>query len=120
LGYVGGITFAALAGLATLALVGQSWPSHGSAASDRAGSSGTPGSAGSRIAFVSFPGRRRAREAAHAFEIVLINADGSGRHTVIHWRGNRPAFGIAPSWSPEGKRLVFDARTHDSGAPVPE
>ena len=73
-------------------------------------------SAGSRIAFVSFPGRRRAGEAAHAFEIIVINADGSGRHTVVHWRGIRPPFGIAPSWSPDGKRLVFDARSQESGA----
>jgi Tol biopolymer transport system component len=116
LGYLGGTIFAAVVGVGIIALVGQSRPSHGSAASDRAGSSGAAGSAGSRIAFVSFPGRRRAGEAAHAFEIIVINADGSRKHTVVHWRGNRPAFGIAPSWSPDGKRLVFDARAQDSGA----
>jgi Tol biopolymer transport system component len=110
LGYIG-VTFAALAGLAIFALVEQSWPSHGSAASDRGGSSAAPGSAGSRIAFVSFP-------AAHVFEIIVFNADGSGKHTVVHsrWRGNRPPFGITPSWSPDGKRLVFAARSQDSGA----
>jgi Tol biopolymer transport system component len=113
LAYVGCIIFVALGGLAIFALVGQSWPFHGSAASDRAGSSAAPGSAGSRIAFVSFP-------AAHASEIIVINADGSGKHTVVRrpWRGNSPPFGtapycpgsgVAPSWSPDGKRLVFAA-----------
>jgi Tol biopolymer transport system component len=116
LAYIGGVIFAALSGLAIFALVGQSWPSYGSAAADRNGSSGAPGSASSRIAFVSFPGRRPAGEAAQAFEIIVINADGSGRRTVLHWRGKRPAFGIGPSWSPDGQRLVFDARSKGSGA----
>jgi Tol biopolymer transport system component len=113
---IGGILFAALAGLTILVLLGQSWRSHGSAASDPAGSSAVPGNASSRIAFVSFPAGRRAGESASAFAIVVINADGSGKHTAVRWPGKRPAFGISPSWSPDGKRLVFDARSKGSEA----
>jgi TolB protein len=114
--YISGIIVAALTGLTILVLVGQSWPSHGSAPSGQPGSSAAPGNAGSRIAYVSFPAGRRAGESAQEFAIVVINADGSGKHTVIRWPGKRPAFGIGPSWSPDGERLVFDARSKGNEA----
>jgi Tol biopolymer transport system component len=106
----------ALAGLSVFALVDRTARSQGSSPG-RFAKAGAPGGATrSRIAFVSFPGRRPAGEAAQAFEIIVINANGSGKHTVVHWRGKRPPFGIGPSWSPDGRRLVFDARSKGSGA----
>src|SRR5580765_6019470 len=77
----------ALADVSVFALLDRTARSPGSSPGPFAKAGALGGATRSRIAFVSFPGRRPAGAAAHAFEITVINADGSGKHTVVHWRG---------------------------------
>jgi Tol biopolymer transport system component len=51
---------------------------------------------GTRIAFVRFPGRRRAH-------IWTMASNGTGRTEVT----SGPTFDSSPSWSPDGARIVF-------------
>jgi TolB protein len=51
---------------------------------------------GSRLAYLD-----------HTQRLVVMNADGSGRHVVSHERGIDED--EIASWSPDGRRLVFDA-----------
>lgn len=58
-----------------------------------------------------FAFERRADAQSADFEIVTVNADGTGETNLT----NNPALDAGPQWSPDGSRIAFQSRRSDEG-----
>jgi len=72
---------------------------------------------GSRVAFIDSSGERiKGAPTGGSWDVFTMNPDGSGRKQVTHDGG----FDAAPSWSPEGNRIVYASDLSDPDRPACE
>jgi hypothetical protein len=116
--YAAGLVLAALTGLVVATALGRTALTLRGGHPNAGLSSAASTRAGPVIAFLrGGPAFRSA--APYRLELELIHADGSGLRRLARgpWSRDDAGFRAVPSWSPDGRRLVFAKRLERSGAP---